>query len=209
MFCIKPTLNKIKILRVVLDKSFNVSSYLQWFDVEVQQKILSYYHYRDRQIAFTSQLLQKHALPACCDKPNLKIAYTRHHKPYISHDENLNIQFNIAHCYNHVVMAIYQGNDYYVGIDIEKIDNSINIEEMAALVFSKAERRLINNSAANFFKLWTKKEALIKAVGTGFATDFYQDTALNLEDFESNSNYFISTSLIGDYYLSVCLYKFV
>ncbi|HLX54204.1 MAG TPA: 4'-phosphopantetheinyl transferase superfamily protein [Aquella sp.] len=203
--------NKVSIIRVVLDEKFEIAPYLHWFDRETQKKILSYYHYRDRLIAFTSNLLQKFYLPffTNCAMDKLVIDYTAHFKPYISLPEDiaLKFNFNIAHCYNNVILAIYQGSDYAIGVDIEQIDNKININEMAPIVFSESERKLIKNSAKNFFKLWTKKESLIKALGTGFATDFYQDTKLNLDDFETTDNYQIATSQIDNYFMSVCLYK--
>ncbi|MCC2626346.1 MAG: hypothetical protein K0R14_2219 [Burkholderiales bacterium] len=203
--------NKISIIRVVLDESFNIKPYLDWFSLADQKKIISYYRYKDRLISFTSHLLQRFYLPYItnCARGKLVINYTTHFKPYISSPKDIasNFNFNITHCYNQVVLGIYRGNDYAIGVDIEHIDSKINIDEMAPMVFSKSERKFIDNSPANFFKLWTKKEALIKALGTGFATDFYQDTALNLDDFEITNNYQIITCQIANYFLSICLYK--
>jgi 4'-phosphopantetheinyl transferase len=203
--------NKVNIIRVVLNEKFDITPYLHWFDIADQKKIISYYHYRDRLIAFTSNLLQKFYLPLFtnCARDKLVINYTAHLKPYISSPEDTAAQFNfnITHCYNHIILAIYRGSDYAIGVDIEQIDDKINIDEMAPIIFSESERNLINNKASNFFKLWTKKESLIKALGTGFATDFYQDTGLNLEDFETTGDYHIVTRQIENYFLSVCLHK--
>jgi 4'-phosphopantetheinyl transferase len=204
-------LAKTKLIRVVLNEKFVIAPYLNWFDQQSQQKISSYYHYRDRLIAFTSNLLQKYylAFVTNCPVSRLVINYSKHHKPYISLPEEIarGYNFNIAHTYNQVILAVYAGNDYQIGVDIEKIDTTINIDEMAPIVFSAAERKLINNQPHNFFKLWTKKESIIKALGTGFATDFYQDTNLNLDNLENTDNYHIITSQINDYFLSICLYK--
>jgi|GEM_PF-3437237 len=203
--------NKVSIVQVVLAEKFEIAPYLHWFDRATQKKIVSYYHYRDRLIAFTSNLLQKFYLPffTNCARDKLIIDYTSHLKPYIllPEDTAAKFNFNITHCFNHVVLAIYQGNDYAIGVDIEEIDNKINIDEMAPIVFSESERNLLNGSATNFFKLWTKKESLIKALGTGFATDFYQDTQLNLDDVETRGDYYIVTQQIENYFLSLCLHK--
>lgn len=202
---------RVSIIRITLDSKFDISPYLKWFDQVTWRKIISYYHYRDRLIAFTSNLLQKYYMPFIinCDSCKLVINYTKHHKPYISEPEQIanKFNFNVAHSNDQVVLAIYSGNDYIIGIDIEKIDAAINIDEMAPMVFSVSERKLIDNKVHNFFKLWTKKEALIKALGTGFATDFYQDTELNLDNLESTDSYHIITSQVGDYFLSICLYR--
>ncbi len=205
--------NRVNIIRVALDESFNITPYLHWFDLADQKKITSYYHYKDRLISFSSHLLQKFYLPYVtnCDRDSLVIDYTTHFKPYISSPKEIagKFNFNISHCYNHVVLAICQGSDYAIGVDIERIDSKIDINDMAPIVFSESERKLINKQATNFFKLWTKKESLIKALGTGFATDFYQDTALNLDDLETTNNYQIITRQIDEYFLSLCLYKVV
>jgi phosphopantetheinyl transferase len=204
-------LNQISIIRVVLDENFDIMPYLHWFNLADQKKIASYYHYKDRLISFTSHLLQKFYLPYVtnCRRDSLVIDYTTHLKPYISSPKDIagNFSFNISHCHNQVVLAMYRGSDYAIGVDIEHIDSKVAIDEMAPIVFSEPERKLINNLATNFFKLWTKKESLIKALGTGFATDFYQDTVLNLDDFEAAQNYQIATQKIDDYYLSICLLK--
>lgn len=201
--------NRVNIIRVVLDENFDITPYLHWFNLVEQKKITSYYHYKDRLISFTSHLLQRLYLPYAtnCDRDAIVIDYTTHLKPYISSPKDIagNFSFNISHCYNQVVLAMYHGNNYAIGVDIEYIDSKIDIGDMAPIVFSEYERKLINNLATNFFKLWTKKESLIKALGTGFATDFYQDTALNLDDFEVAQNYQILTQKIGNYYLSICL----
>ncbi|MCE3268217.1 MAG: hypothetical protein K0R49_469 [Burkholderiales bacterium] len=203
--------NNVDIIRVVLDEKFNIASYMHWFSLEDQNKIASYYHYPDKLIAFTSGLLRNFYLPYFidCNKEDLVIDYTLHHKPYISLPANIanSFNFNIAHCYNHVVLAIYKGSDYNIGVDIERIDEKVQINELSPLVFSESEQILINGLATNFFKLWTKKEALIKALGTGFATDFYQETQLNLEDFETTDDFNIFTMQIDNYFLSICLYK--
>jgi 4'-phosphopantetheinyl transferase len=203
--------SNIHIIRVILDERFNITPYMHWFDLKNQKKIISYYHYPDKLIAFASSLLQKLYLPYFlgCSQKELVIDYTIHHKPCISHPENIarDFNFNITHCYKYVVLAIYKGNDYTIGVDIELIDETIQIDKLSPIIFSKTECDLINNSAANFFKLWTKKESLIKALGTGFATDFYQETQLNLEDFETTDDFHIFTTQIDNYFLSICLYK--
>lgn len=205
-------LNKISLVIIKLDNNtYPITPYLGWFDQNIQQKILSYYQYTDQLMAFTSNLLQKYYLSALAQiVPNqLHIEFTQYHKPYIAQPAHIanNLKFNISHCYNYVVLAVYHGVGYEIGVDIERIDDTINITEISPIVFSPAEQKLINNLPRNFFKLWTKKEALIKAIGTGFATDFYQKTQLNLDTLENNHNYVIITCELENYCLSLCLRK--
>lgn len=202
---------RLKLLIVKLDNVFEIKHYLHWFNQPTQQKIVSYYHYHNQLTAFTSQLLQQYYLAAITNlnKNDLVLKYTSQYKPYIFAPKNIgqDLKFNISHSNDYVVLATYSGNDYDIGVDIEKIDNQIDLTELAKVVFSPFEQKLINHQPTRFFKLWTKKEALIKALGIGFMDDFYQTTQLNLDDIEINDKYVIISQQFNDYYLSVCFYK--
>ena len=203
--------DKLDIIVVKLDETFELTRYLNWFDEKIQQQITSYYHYTDQLRAITSRILQHYYLTNLLDigLSEVKFGKTVLHKPVFTKPDYIvqNTSFNISHSKDYVVMGIYQGSDYYLGIDVEQIDMNLEIGEMSAIVFSKSEQKLISQSHANFIKLWTKKEALIKARGTGFATDYYQDTQLNLDDFEQTDTYMIATRRIDNYYFSICLCK--
>lgn len=203
--------DKLDIIIIKLDKALEIAGYLAWFDKDVQQQITAYYHYADQLRAITSRILQYYYLTKILDinLSEVEFGKTVLHKPVFTKPEHIvdNISFNLSHSKDYVVLGIYQGQDYYLGIDIEPIDVSLEINEISAIVFSRSEQKLINQSHANFIKLWTKKEALIKARGTGFVTDYYQDTQLSLEDFEQTDAYIIATRKIEDYYLSICLCK--
>ena len=170
---------------------------------------MSYHQHKDQLMAFTSQILQRYYLPHLYNisPMDLMIDFFKHHKPFVSAPAGLNCDFNVSHCFNYVAMAIYMGTDYTIGVDIEVVDPDIEVKELGAIVFSPSEMDLINNSTNSFFRLWTKKEALIKALGTGFATNFYQDTQITLDDFEQTQDYCIITRQIGNYFLSVCWHK--
>lgn len=173
-------------------------------------KIESFLQLKDKITAFTSQVLQKYYLASKLgiNFAELVIDYKADLKPYISLPRwaKDNYHFNVSHSYQYVVMAIYQGSKYKVGVDIELIDNQIDVDSLKKIVFSASEQRLIGNSITNFFKLWTKKEALIKAIGYGFTNDFFQTTNLNLDDIEIKENYIIVTQQIENYFLSYALY---
>ena len=85
----------------------------------------------------------------------------------------LNIHFNVSHSGNMIVIAIARGRE--CGIDIEKLDASRNVGELAAFYFHPHEHALLlhapNETAQlkHFYALWTLKEAFIKAEGKGMA----------------------------------------
>lgn len=63
-----------------------------------------------------------------------------------------------------------------VGIDIERMDPAVEIDAVAETVFSRPERVWlgtvpISERRTAFFRLWARKEAFVKALGTGFGRD--------------------------------------
>ncbi len=59
-----------------------------------------------------------------------------------------------------------------MGIDIEKVDPRTNPDQAASIAFSSEEKSFLETSVnrlRDFYKIWTAKEALLKATGDGFA----------------------------------------
>lgn len=92
-------------------------------------------------------------------------------KPFLKEDSS-RVQFNMSHSkdYATYIMAL----DCQVGIDIEWKDKSVNFEEIYDLVLSSAETNNFNTlepekKLHTFYDIWTKKEAIVKAVGEGLS----------------------------------------
>jgi len=82
------------------------------------------------------------------------------------------IRFNVSHCEDIAVFAICDGAE--VGIDVEAVRPMIDVDEIAARVFSPRETKVLraldgDSRIRRFFECWTRKEAFIKAVGDGFS----------------------------------------
>lgn len=82
------------------------------------------------------------------------------------------IQFNLAHAEDLAVCAITTGTD--VGVDVERVRPLADAEGVAARFFSARERaalfrlpRALRQRA--FYDAWTRKEAFLKALGSGLA----------------------------------------
>jgi 4'-phosphopantetheinyl transferase len=73
--------------------------------------------------------------------------------------------FSLTHAGDLVGVAVHPGGD--VGLDVEQVRALGDLPAMAAHVCSPQESAA---DADAFFRLWTRKEALLKAVGTGLAT---------------------------------------
>jgi len=82
--------------------------------------------------------------------------------------------FNLSHAGDLAVVAVSWSAP--LGIDIEVIASMRDRSALAAQVMHPTEARVFERLAehertAAFFRLWTRKEAALKAMGTGLSTD--------------------------------------
>lgn len=80
--------------------------------------------------------------------------------------QNTPFYFNMSRSGNH--LAFYFGPTEG-GIDIESIRPMAPFREIAKLHFHSNEQQFIS-SDVDFFTIWTRKEAILKAIGTGLQT---------------------------------------
>jgi len=83
------------------------------------------------------------------------------------------LQFNLSHSHGLASYAFTLGSE--IGIDIERIRPLANYEDIARCFFGHVEvADLLSLPAPErqraFFLCWTRKEAYLKAIGTGLAT---------------------------------------
>ena len=81
------------------------------------------------------------------------------------------IHFNLSHSSDLALIAISLQS---VGVDLEYIDSNIPFESMATRYFSSTESRVLNSlpeplQLQSFYACWTRKEAYLKASGSGFS----------------------------------------
>jgi 4'-phosphopantetheinyl transferase len=104
------------------------------------------------------------------DPGKLEFNSDHYGKPYLSNPLGSAITFNIAHSENVALFAF--SKDANVGVDIEKMEIYRDFTGISRLVFSDEEQlfiQLSNNPVEEFYKLWTAKEAVLKASGRGFS----------------------------------------
>lgn len=93
-----------------------------------------------------------------------------HGKPFAP--DLVGLDFNLSHAGSHVIVAIARGQA--IGIDIESRARRVSVEGVAARFFSAAEAAWLANLAPErqhdaFLRLWTHKEAVLKALGDGLS----------------------------------------
>jgi phosphopantetheinyl transferase len=76
--------------------------------------------------------------------------------------------FNLSHAGGYAVAALARGRE--IGVDLESTVRKADIERLAARLFSESEQALVRTGGREaFFTLWSQKEALMKAIGCGWA----------------------------------------
>jgi 4'-phosphopantetheinyl transferase len=97
------------------------------------------------------------------DQPFL---YGAHGKPYWEGE----IAFNVSHSHDVGMIAIGRGIE--LGCDVERVDPKFVDDQIPERFFSPGEVRALRalpkpEQTAAFFRIWTRKEAVIKACGLG------------------------------------------
>lgn len=95
-----------------------------------------------------------------------EIKYTTHNRPYLHLP--MAIDFNISHSGAYIVCAVTREGK--IGIDIEKV-HDVDLHDFSSQ-FTDEELGGIQNASDKydeFFRLWTIKEAVIKADGRGLS----------------------------------------
>ena len=98
-------------------------------------------------------------------------------KPVIS-SPAFPIHFNISHSRDLVLVAI---GGKQLGVDLEKIDAAFDYTALLEEHFSDAERKFMaaaQDPRKTFYFIWTRKEALTKAWGTGLLENLKEVSAL-------------------------------
>jgi 4'-phosphopantetheinyl transferase len=93
-------------------------------------------------------------------------------KPVLVDAANHALWFNLSHCTTHVVVAVAGTPD--VGVDVECVHDGLDSLGIARRFFAPAEvRRLATVPPKHvhdtFLRLWTCKEAFLKAIGVGLS----------------------------------------
>lgn len=105
------------------------------------------------------------------DPALLRFAKTAAGKPYLPGQR---LRFNLSHSGDGVLLALVDRNE--VGVDLESTDRKIDIDVLEGASLSEAERYSIDAiekpaRRRAILRIWTRKEALLKAEGSGLARD--------------------------------------
>lgn len=170
---------------------------------------------KDKKSYLLSKVYTQSILSAYLKKNNIKIRKNKFGKPYL--DGVPSFFFNVSHSNNRLAIAVSLYSE--VGVDIEFIQSDFNsIYDIAKDNFSNEECGYIFSghckqlSFERFTKLWTLKEAYLKALGVGLSKnmsevvfDFIEDDSFVFYDavMEGMKPWLFLNYRLEDCYLSV------
>lgn len=194
---------------------FDFSKFYEFVDEEKKKKVMKLMRNEDKMRALIGDTLARVLICRTleCKNKDVKYKYNEYGKPYL---EN-NIEFNISHSGNYVVVAI---DDLPLGIDIEEM-KKIEFEGIAKGYYDESEYKwIINHNKEEqmkcFYILWTLKESYVKYVGKGLIIGFNSfkfkiDEENELFEIDKVDNgrrlYFKNYNILDKYQLSVCSLK--
>lgn len=140
-------------------------------------------HPHDRRRWIAARAALRHILGAACSMPSDQVRFRlgEHGKPELGQAGDAAVHpgapdapaFNLSHS---GVLALIVVCDRPVGVDLELLERADERHEDIQSVFSPAERAAIAAAPLTqrplaSYRCWTRKEALLKAAGCGFALD--------------------------------------
>ncbi|HPB28430.1 MAG TPA: 4'-phosphopantetheinyl transferase superfamily protein [Acidobacteriota bacterium] len=124
--------------------------------------------------AFVAARVFLRAVLARClgaDAAELRFGMTAHGKPYLT-EPAASLCFNLAHSGGFALLAVSVAD--VVGVDVERVRTDLDLNGIARRFFRPEESAALAALPAAqrteaFFAVWTRKEALLKALGKGIA----------------------------------------
>lgn len=143
---------------------------------------------------------------------DILIGKTKLGKPIIKRPSDLNLDISISHSGSYLVIGIC--NNGKIGVDIELIkdfDYGVfrNCLSASEEIYINSGKK-ITQRLENFYEIWTRKEAYLKALGIGLQkplpiTQFYSDHIKpKAETRHDNQQFYFSTLNEDKFILSVC-----
>jgi 4'-phosphopantetheinyl transferase len=106
-----------------------------------------------------------------CEPGSLRFGSTQFGKPVLLHPDAAGLAFNVSHTGGMALLAFAW--NCRVGVDVEQVNGGIEVAGIGLDIFSSVEEEALAvarpDSRATFLSIWTRKEALLKALGTGFS----------------------------------------
>lgn len=142
---------------------------------------------QDRVTKKMSRIAIREILSASCEIPPEKISIRKNEfgKPYW--DTFHAVHFNVSDTTDAILLGISSAQ---IGVDIEFNNRSFDYKDIVADYFNEEEAKVIHqsqNPGQTFYQLWVRKEALLKAIGTGLDVLAIDETGWDIQLYQENS----------------------
>ena len=137
----------------------------------------------------------KNAVPQ--RRNNFKIERTSTGKPYFSNCDHL--YFNLSHSGEYAACVLA---DHEVGVDIQKVQGAAAVRRIAPRILHAGEAAY-REEESMLYRIWTVKEAYVKATGEGIRRDF-RKIRVDFEKGTVEDMPFTLWESIPGYMLAVC-----
>lgn len=161
--------NAIHIWRLRSEARLPAAHYLPWLQPEELARAHRLLRPEDQRDAIASRATLRLLLAhyAAIDARTLVLTRGEHGKPSLPSSE---LHFNLSHTGNLAVFAFARHIE--LGIDVEHVRATGDLDDVAAQNFAPAERDALRamppeDRVVAFYRCWTRKEALLKAEGSG------------------------------------------
>jgi 4'-phosphopantetheinyl transferase len=166
----------VHVWRVFLDQPAECRTELRRLlsaDEEVRARRFHFPRDRDRFVVCRGTLRSLLGRYLAHDPGRLRFAYGPHGKPaLVTNGATGRLRFNVSHSEGLALVAVTRGRE--VGVDLERVRPELDAEEIADRYFSAHEIQALRAlprplRLKAFFHCWTRKEAYLKARGSGLA----------------------------------------
>lgn len=127
-----------------------------------------------------------------CSAAEIGLGTRLHGKPYVTTPGADWLRFNVSHSGDRALIAVANGRE--VGVDIERIQPELAADSSPAAIFTPAEQKVLaglpgEQYVREYFRLWTRKEAVLKGIGVGLsvplnAVDVLKDRVLLVSNWD-------------------------
>lgn len=161
----------------LIDASANADDFAcmqQTLDASERQRAARFHLQADRERFVCTRYALRNVLARYtgCEPAALRFQQAARGKPFL--EDHPRLSFNVSHSGGYGLVAVSARRS--VGVDIERVGAGFDWQAISDLVCSAQERRAIEDAApdqrrAHFYRIWTAKEALVKALGLGIGDD--------------------------------------
>ena len=178
---------------VITDSVYNINSDIALLTEEEKVRADRFHRREDRDRYIATRIFIREILSSIIgtEKSQIEFDKTENGKPYLK--GNQEIHFSISHSNSRIAIAV--SKEYKCGCDIEEIDTRKISDDIIRMHFHANEIDMITqgDKAMSFYRCWTRKEALYKAIGSGLPDDLTETDSTKSQQEINGTNYELST----------------